>query len=196
MVAGRGTFIADTTDGTVTQDRDPVKSQRVVVNMSEDLLNRQIQDYGLVSPERVKNVVWCFFKKYGSKKLEGQGDNLDPYTESPLHDLSSGPGATSSIVHRYKDVANDVFLPMYYWLVPMCYWLWTLLLSLTGTIHDRVVFSIFFFCKIHIPIFCNRTEDHSPRFLSWIFGLHSNRTENKICFLLVLTHYYWELINR
>jgi hypothetical protein len=46
------------------------------VNVSEDLLNRQIQDYGLVSPERAKNFVWSFFKKYGSKKLQGEDVNL------------------------------------------------------------------------------------------------------------------------
>ena len=76
MLAARGTFIADTADGTVTQARDSAKRQRAAVNVSEDLLNRQIQDYGLVSPERAKNAVWCFFKKYGSKKLKGQDDTL------------------------------------------------------------------------------------------------------------------------
>jgi len=49
---------------------------RSAVSVSEDLLNRQIQDYGLVSPERATKFVWCFFKKYGSKKLKGQDDNL------------------------------------------------------------------------------------------------------------------------
>ena len=46
------------------------------MNVSEDLFNQQIQDYGLVSPERTKNAVRCFFKKYGSKKLKGQDYNL------------------------------------------------------------------------------------------------------------------------
>ena len=76
MLEGRGTFIAGTADGTVTDVRHRAKRQRAAVKVSEDVLNRQIQDYGLVSPERAKNVVWCFFKKYGSKKLKDQDDNL------------------------------------------------------------------------------------------------------------------------
>ena len=48
MLVSHGTFIVDTQDGTVT----------------------------VVSPERAKNVVWSFFKKYGSKKLKSQDDNL------------------------------------------------------------------------------------------------------------------------
>ena len=39
-------------------------------------MNRQIQAYGLVSPDLARNFVWCFFKKYGSKKLKGQDDDL------------------------------------------------------------------------------------------------------------------------
>jgi hypothetical protein len=73
MLAARGTFIAGTADGTVTQARDSAKRQRAAVNVSEDLLNREIQDYGFVSPDRAK-MLWCFFKKYGSKKLKGQDD--------------------------------------------------------------------------------------------------------------------------
>ena len=76
MFTGRSTFIPVTADGTVTEGRNSSKGQRAAVNVSEDLLNRQIQDYGLVSPEWVKNVLWCFFEKYGSKKLKGQDDNL------------------------------------------------------------------------------------------------------------------------
>jgi hypothetical protein len=44
--------------------------------VSEDFLHRHIQDYGLVCPERAKNLVWCFFQKFGSKKLKGAADNL------------------------------------------------------------------------------------------------------------------------
>jgi hypothetical protein len=55
MVTGQGTFIPDTGDGTVREARDSVNHKRVDVNVSEDLLNRQIQDYGLVSVERDKN---------------------------------------------------------------------------------------------------------------------------------------------
>ncbi len=58
MLPARGTFIVGTTNGTVTQVRHCEKSQRTVMNVSVDFLNRQIQDYGLVSPERAKNVVW------------------------------------------------------------------------------------------------------------------------------------------
>ena len=76
MLAARGNFIAGTADGTVTQARHCAKRQRAAVNVSADLLNRQIHDYGLVSPERTKNYLWCFFKKYGSKKLKGQDDDL------------------------------------------------------------------------------------------------------------------------
>jgi hypothetical protein len=74
VAMGRGTFIAGTGDGlgTVTKARHSAKRHRAAVNVSQDLLNRLIQDYGLVSPERVKNVVWFFFKKFGSKKLNGQ----------------------------------------------------------------------------------------------------------------------------
>ena len=76
MLAAGGTFITGTSDGTVTQARDSAKRRRADVNVSENLRNQQIQDYGLVSPERAKNVLWCFFKKDGSKKLKGQDDNL------------------------------------------------------------------------------------------------------------------------
>jgi hypothetical protein len=76
MLAGRSTFIVGTADGTVADARHRAKRQRAAVKVSEDVLNRQIQDYGLVSPERATNVVWCFFKKYGSKKLKDQDDNL------------------------------------------------------------------------------------------------------------------------
>jgi len=41
---GHGTFMAATADGTVTQARDSVKIHRPTVNVSEDLLNRLIQD--------------------------------------------------------------------------------------------------------------------------------------------------------
>ena len=67
MLAASGTFIAGTADGTVTEARHQAKRQRAAVNVSEDLLNRQIQDYGLVSPERAKNVVWCFFRNTGPR---------------------------------------------------------------------------------------------------------------------------------
>ncbi len=41
----------------------------VTENMSEDLLNRHIQDYGMFSFERAKNLVWYFFKKYGINSI-------------------------------------------------------------------------------------------------------------------------------
>jgi len=58
MSTARGTFIVDTADVTVTEDRNSQKRQHSPVNVSEDLLNRQIQDYGLVSPERGANIPW------------------------------------------------------------------------------------------------------------------------------------------
>jgi hypothetical protein len=76
MLAARGTFIASTADGTVTEARNSQKRQRNTENVSEDLLNRHIQDYGLFCPERAKNLVWCFFRKYGSKNLKSVEDNL------------------------------------------------------------------------------------------------------------------------
>ncbi len=54
MLAAGGTFIAGTADGTVTEARQSSKRHRAAENMSEDLLNRRIQDYGLISPERAK----------------------------------------------------------------------------------------------------------------------------------------------
>jgi hypothetical protein len=33
-------------------------------------------DYGLYCPDRAKNLVWCFFQKYGSKNLKSVEDNL------------------------------------------------------------------------------------------------------------------------
>jgi hypothetical protein len=65
-----------TVHGTVTEPRNSTKRHRPTENVSEDLLNRHIQVYGLVSPERTKNVVWYFFRKYNSKKLQGRDDNL------------------------------------------------------------------------------------------------------------------------
>jgi hypothetical protein len=53
----RGIFIVGTVDGTVTETRHSNKRHHATENMSEDLLNRHIQDYGLVSPERAKNLV-------------------------------------------------------------------------------------------------------------------------------------------
>ena len=44
MLPGDGTFMTGTVDGTVTQARDSVKRHRATVNVSEDLLNRLIQD--------------------------------------------------------------------------------------------------------------------------------------------------------
>ena len=77
MLAAGGTFIAGTADGTVTEGRQSSKRHRAAENMSEDLLNRHIQDYGLGSPERAKNLVWYFFKKYGTKHLNRADDNLN-----------------------------------------------------------------------------------------------------------------------
>ena len=98
MLAAGGTFIAGTADTTVTEVRHSTKRHRACENVSEDLLNRRIQDYGLVSPERAKNLVWYFFKKYGTKHLNRADDNLNLElgAASPLHDLPGGPGPTSA----------------------------------------------------------------------------------------------------
>jgi hypothetical protein len=72
----RGTFIAGTTAVTVTEVRHSTKRHRADENVSEDFLYRHIQDYGLVCPERAKNLVWYFFQKFGSKKFKGAEDNL------------------------------------------------------------------------------------------------------------------------
>ena len=76
MLAAGCTVIAGTADATVTEARHSTKRHRVAEDASEDLLNLHIQEYGLVSPERAKNVAWCFFRKYNCKKLQGRHDNL------------------------------------------------------------------------------------------------------------------------
>ena len=76
MLTVRGTFMTDTADGTVTETRNSTNRHRADENVSEDCLHRRIQDYGLVCPERAKNLVWCFFQKFGSKELKGAEDNL------------------------------------------------------------------------------------------------------------------------
>ena len=99
MPATRGTFIAGTADGTVTEARNSQKHQRAAVNVCEDLLNRQIQDYGLVTPERAKNLVWSYFKKYGSKNL------TRGHSDMTISRCSSKPSARSVLGTR-----TDVFL--------------------------------------------------------------------------------------
>jgi hypothetical protein len=76
IVTTDGTFITGTPDVTVTESRYSTKRHRVTENVSDDLLNRHIQEYGLVSPERAKNVLWYFFRKYNHKKLQCRDDNL------------------------------------------------------------------------------------------------------------------------
>ena len=58
MLAAGGTFIAGTADTTVTEVRYSTNRHRACENVSDDLLNRHIQDYGLFCPERAKNLVW------------------------------------------------------------------------------------------------------------------------------------------
>jgi hypothetical protein len=43
------------------------------VKVDEDLLNRRISKYGLVTPTLDRNDEWSFFKKYGSKKRKDGG---------------------------------------------------------------------------------------------------------------------------
>ena len=46
MLVAIGTFIEGTTDGTVVEPSHDTKRQCDTVNVSADLLNRHIQDYG------------------------------------------------------------------------------------------------------------------------------------------------------
>jgi hypothetical protein len=71
-----GNFIVGTTDDTVTESRYSTKCHLVVENVSKDLLNRHIQEYGLTSPERSKNVVWYCIRKYNCQKFQGRDDIL------------------------------------------------------------------------------------------------------------------------
>jgi hypothetical protein len=71
MRAAVGTFIAGTADSPVATARATKRRKNASEHVSEDLLNQQIQVHGLVSPERAKNNVWFFFRKYNPKKLEG-----------------------------------------------------------------------------------------------------------------------------
>ncbi len=57
IVTTDGTFITGTADVTVTECRYSTKRHRAAENVSDDLLNRHILEYGLVSPERAKNVL-------------------------------------------------------------------------------------------------------------------------------------------
>ncbi len=76
ILAPHGTFISGTAAVTVTEGKHSTKRHRVDENVSEDFLDRHIQDYGLVCPERSKNLVWYYFQKFGSKKFKGAEDNL------------------------------------------------------------------------------------------------------------------------
>jgi hypothetical protein len=91
MPVVRCTFIAGTVDGTVTEVRNSQKHQRTAVNVSEDLLNRQIQDYGLVCPERAKNLVWSYFMEAITSLVD-----MTISSCSSNHNLSGRPGPTSS----------------------------------------------------------------------------------------------------
>ncbi len=106
ILVSRGTFIPGTTDGSDTGARYSTKHHRVDVN--EDLLNRQIQGYGWVSPERVKNVVWSFLKKYGSKKLKSQDDNLK-LSQQDLHTIYLGDPERRRYYTVKLDQDNEVY---------------------------------------------------------------------------------------
>ena len=77
MDTGQGTFIPGTGDPTVAAVR-AVSKKTYAVMVKEDMLYKRISEYGLVSPARAQNPVWCFFKKYGYKKNQDHlgDDNL------------------------------------------------------------------------------------------------------------------------
>ena len=56
---GNGRGSVNFHDDTVREVRVSSKQKHTSVKVTEDLLNRRIQVYGLVTPERSKNVVLC-----------------------------------------------------------------------------------------------------------------------------------------
>ena len=131
MRAAGGTFIAGTADAPVATAR-ATKRHRASENVSEDLLNRQIQVHGLVSPERAKNNVWFFFRKYNPKKLEGPNNlRLAQHALCTicLEDITRRRLCTVQMVYywdfelSYKHLvtseAHHPFVPMYCSLVLM-----------------------------------------------------------------------------
>ena len=69
-----GLFVVHT--GDVRGHRSVVKQHTSGGKVTEDTLMRRIDIYGLVSPTKAKNVVWCFFRKYDIKKIkEKHGGN-------------------------------------------------------------------------------------------------------------------------
>jgi hypothetical protein len=74
ITTGHGTFVAHT--GDVRGHRSGAKHHMSSGKVTEDTLMRRIDTYGLVSPTKAKNVVRCFFRKYGIKKIkEKHADN-------------------------------------------------------------------------------------------------------------------------
>ena len=65
----QGTFIAGTAETTVNGTRTPAQKTTRTAFLNEDVLNRRILDYGLISPPKAKNVVCHFFSKYNPHKL-------------------------------------------------------------------------------------------------------------------------------
>ncbi len=93
MDAGQGTFIAGTGDPTVAAVRAASKKTYAVM-VKEDMLHKRISEYGLVSPARAQNPVWCFFKKYGCKKrLDHLGDDT----------LQLSTQAICMLCHQHED---------------------------------------------------------------------------------------------
>jgi hypothetical protein len=83
MDAGQGTFIAGAGDPTVAAVRAASNKTNTVM-VKEDILFQRISEYGLVSPARNQNPVWCFFKKYGCKNHQDHlgDDNLQLSTQA------------------------------------------------------------------------------------------------------------------
>ena len=66
----------------VVSVREDSKKTNVVM-VKEDILYKRISEYGLVSPGRAQNPVWCFYQKYGCKKYQDHlgDDNLQLSTQ-------------------------------------------------------------------------------------------------------------------
>ena len=96
MDAGRGTFIAGTGGATVAAVRVASKKKNAVM-VKEDILYKRISEYGLVSPARSYNPVWCFFKKYGCKKHQ---DHLGD------HNLQLSTQVIFMLCYQHEDKAR------------------------------------------------------------------------------------------
>ena len=68
VTTGHGTFVVDT--GDVRGHRSVSKQNIFTGKVAEDQLMGRIDTYGLVTPTKTNNAVWCYFRKYDSKKIK------------------------------------------------------------------------------------------------------------------------------